>query len=47
MAQVQLLRHGYQTLINDALREYLTSASKPVDSETLRRILREELDKTS
>ena len=38
---------GYQTLINDALREYLTSASKPVDSKTLRRILREELHKTS
>ena len=39
--------HGYQTLINDALLEYLASASKPVDSKTLRRILREELDKTS
>ena len=38
---------GYQTLINDALRHYLSSASKPVDSKTLRRILREELDKTS
>ncbi len=35
--------HGYQTLINEALREYLASASKPVDSKTLRRILREEL----
>jgi len=38
---------GYQTLINDALREYLANASKPVDSKTLRRILREELHKTS
>ena len=38
---------GYQTLINDALRQYLSSAVKPVDSKTLRRILREELDKTS
>ena len=37
--------HGYQTLINDALCEYLASASKPVDSKTLRRILREELQK--
>lgn len=36
--------HGYQTLINDALREYLAGASKPVDSKTLRRILREELN---
>jgi len=38
---------GYQTLINDALRQYLSTAVKPVDSKTLRRILREELDKTS
>jgi uncharacterized protein (DUF4415 family) len=38
---------GYQTLINDALREYLSRASKPLDSKTLRRILREELNKTS
>ena len=38
---------GYQTLINDALQEYLSNVSKPVDSNTLRRILREELNKTS
>ncbi len=38
---------GYQTLINDALRQYLSSESKPVDSKTLRRILREELNKTT
>ena len=34
---------GYQTLINDALKEYLAKASKPLDARTLRRILREEL----
>ena len=34
---------GYQTLINDALKEYLAKASRPVDARTLRRILREEL----
>jgi len=38
---------GYQTLINDALRQYLSKTGKPVDTKTLRRILREELDKTS
>jgi uncharacterized protein (DUF4415 family) len=38
---------GYQTLINDALRQQLSSSSQPVDSKTLRRILREELQKTS
>jgi uncharacterized protein (DUF4415 family) len=36
---------GYQTLINDALRQHLTTTGKPVDTRTLRRILREELDK--
>ena len=35
---------GYQTLINDALKEYLAKASTPVDARTLRRILREELE---
>jgi len=38
---------GYQTLINDALREYLGSSEKSLDEETLRRILREELTKAS
>ena len=34
---------GYQTLINDALREQLGKSAQPVDAKTLRRILREEL----
>jgi uncharacterized protein (DUF4415 family) len=38
---------GYQTLINEALRQYLSNTGKPVDTKTLRRILREELDKMS
>jgi uncharacterized protein (DUF4415 family) len=36
---------GYQTLINDALRETLSTDQRPVDAKTLRRILREELKK--
>lgn len=32
---------GYQTLINQALRE--TIGTRPVDEETLRKVLREEL----
>ncbi len=36
---------GYQTLINHALREYLGKAPKPLDARTLRKILREELEK--
>jgi len=34
---------GYQTMINDALREYLGKSARPLDVETLRRVLREEL----
>jgi uncharacterized protein (DUF4415 family) len=37
---------GYQTMINDALREYLGKAARPLDVETLRRVLREELKST-
>ncbi len=34
---------GYQTMMNETLREYLGKSSRPVDETTLRRILREEL----
>ena len=34
---------GYQTMINDALREYLGKSHPPLDEESLRRIIREEL----
>ena len=37
---------GYQTLINEALRQTLATSQRPVDAKTLRRILREELKKT-
>lgn len=37
---------GYQTLINETLRETLAKKSVAVDARTLRRILREELRKT-
>lgn len=37
---------GYQTMINDALREHLGKSSAPLDARTLRRILREELRRT-
>ena len=37
---------GYQTLINEALRQHLSSEGRPVDTKTLRRVLREELKKT-
>ena len=38
---------GYQTMINEALREYLSKSSKPLDEDSLRKILREELQSAS
>jgi len=37
---------GYQTMINEALREYLGRAGGRVNAATIRRIVREELRKT-
>lgn len=37
---------GYQTMINEALREHLGRSSERVDANTIRRIVREELRKT-
>ncbi len=37
---------GYQTMINDALREYLSKGSADLE-ETLRRIIREELGRAA
>ena len=34
---------GYQTMINEALKEYLGKSQRPIDAHTLRRILRQEL----
>jgi hypothetical protein len=39
------LGRGYQTLINDALRASLTRHAIPVDAHTVRRIVREKLEK--
>ena len=34
---------GYQTLMNDALRKYLSQAAQPVTEQVLRNVLREEI----
>lgn len=39
--------HGYQTMINDALREFLANAQKPLDELVLRRVMREELERAA
>ena len=36
---------GYQTMINEALREHLAQSGDRVDANTIRRIVREELQK--
>jgi len=41
--QAEMAGRGYQTMINDALRQHLGKAESTVDARTLRRILREEL----
>ena len=34
---------GYQTMMNEALRAYLSKADSPITEETLRHVLREEM----
>jgi uncharacterized protein (DUF4415 family) len=34
---------NYQTMINEALRQYLAKKQEPMNEQTLRRIIREEL----
>lgn len=34
---------GYQTVMNEALREYIGKVKQPLDEETLRRVIQEEL----
>ena len=40
-------RTGYQTMMNQGLREYLDRSSVPVDEAVLRRVLREELQRVT
>ncbi|UJB70576.1 BrnA antitoxin family protein [Acaryochloris sp. 'Moss Beach'] len=34
---------GYQTIMNEALRQYLGKEKQPLDEETLRRVIQEEI----
>ena len=38
---------GYQTMINDALREYLQKKQEPISEVTLRKVVREELERVA
>ena len=39
--------YGYQTMINDALRDYLSKSGKPLDETVVRQVIREELDRVA
>jgi len=39
--------YGYQTMINEALREYLFKSGKPLDETVIRQVIREELDRVA
>ena len=39
--------YGYQTMINEALREYLAENDKPLDEKVIRKVIREELDRVA
>ncbi len=38
---------GYQTMINEALREYLEKKREPLSEITLRKVVREELERVA
>ncbi len=39
--------YGYQTMINEALREHLGKSEKPVGEGVLRQVIREELERAA
>ncbi|HUN67205.1 MAG TPA: BrnA antitoxin family protein [Burkholderiales bacterium] len=42
-ARAQKTGTGYQTMMNDALRNYLSDTDQPVTEQTLRQVLRQEM----
>ena len=39
--------YGYQTMINKALKQYLSKVKKPMDETVLRQVIREELKRAA
>jgi uncharacterized protein (DUF4415 family) len=39
--------YGYQTMINEALREYLVKSGTPLDESVIRQVIREELERVA
>lgn len=42
-ARAQKAGTGYQTMMNDALRKYLSETDQPITEQTLRQVLRQEM----
>ena len=39
--------YGYQTMINEALRQFLERSVKPLDETVIRQVIREELERAA
>lgn len=46
-ARAEKAGYGYQTMINEALREYLSKGGKTIDETVIRQVIREELDRVA
>ena len=46
-ARADAAGYGYQTMINEILRQYLNKGEKPVDERVLRQVIREELKRAA
>ena len=46
-ARADAAGYGYQTMINEALRQYLEKGEKPLNEEVIRQVIREELDRAA
>ena len=44
-AKADAAGYGYQTMINEALRQYLEKGEKPLLEAVIRQVIREELDR--
>ena len=46
-ARADAAGYGYQTMINEALRQYLEKGEQPLNEEVVRQVIREELDRVA
>jgi len=46
-ARAEAAGYGYQTMINEALRQHLAKAPRPIDEKVLREVIRQELKRAA